>query len=96
MNPIKRNEETERSKKKLTTYLIEAANCFCWDVNNKKIYIRNTENNDDNGDNNYNDNNDNNNNNSRSSDDISCKSNDNDKGDHKSNDNNNNKEKIHQ
>ena len=32
-------ELKERTKKKLTTYLINTANYFCLDVNNKKIIL---------------------------------------------------------
>ena len=84
VDPIKTNEETERTKNKLTTYLMEAMSCFCWDVNNKKNNIRDNSNINDNGDNNIH----NDNNNSSSSNNHSYKNINNDKGNRRKNDNN--------
>ena len=63
MDPIKRNKETEITKNKLLTYLIEALTCFCEDVNNKKINTWDNGSNHDNGDNTNDNSNSNSNNN---------------------------------
>ena len=57
---IERNEKTEGTKNKLTTYIINEVNCFCWDLNNKKSNIRGNGNNNDDDDKDSNDNDSNN------------------------------------
>ena len=83
VDPIERNKETDRTKNKLTTYLIKAVNCFSCDVNNKKTNIW--------GNGHINNNVSNNDNNNDKSRNNGCyKTNNNDKGNHKNNDNNSN------